>query len=70
MRDFVGRRLRRVGIDDWRPLVTVDPAFVRPADPTELVGDASPARALLGWSPTVGFEDVVGRMVEADLDYS
>jgi GDPmannose 4,6-dehydratase len=41
--------------------------LVRPADPTELAGDASRARKQLGWAPTVGFEELVGRMVEADL---
>jgi GDPmannose 4,6-dehydratase len=41
---------------------------VRPADPTELVGDATLARTALGWSPTVGFDEIVGRMVDADLD--
>ena len=34
---------------------------------TELVGDAGRARRELGWAPTVGFEEIVARMVEADL---
>jgi len=32
-----------------------------------LVGDPSRARDRLGWAPTVGFDEVVGRMVDADL---
>lgn len=67
VRDFVAAAFTRAGISDWEPLVSVDPAFVRPADPTELVGDASLAHATLGWSPTVGFDEIVGRMVDADL---
>ena len=67
VRDFVAAAFRRAGIEDWSGLVTVDPEFVRPADPTDLTGDASRARELLGWSPTVGFEELVGRMVDADL---
>lgn len=67
VREFVAAAFSRCGIDDWEPYVTVDPAFVRPADPTELTGDASLAHAELGWSPTVGFDEIVGRMVEADL---
>ena len=47
-----------------------DPAFVRPADPTELVGDATLARDVLGWAPTVAFEEIVARMVATDLDAS
>ena len=31
-----------------------DPALVRPADPTDLTGDATRARTTLGWAPTVG----------------
>jgi GDPmannose 4,6-dehydratase len=47
--------------------VRVDPAFVRPPEPTLLVGDASHARAVLGWQPEIGFDALVAEMVEADL---
>ena len=42
---------------------------VRAPGPTaaDLTGDASRARAELGWTPTVGFDEIVGRMVDADL---
>jgi GDPmannose 4,6-dehydratase len=65
--DFVAAAFARVGIDDWRGLVTTDPAFVRPVDAVELVGDPGKARRLLGWQPQVGFAELVGRMVDADL---
>ena len=55
------------GITDWEPLVRQDAAFFRPADPTELVGDATRAREELGWAPTVDFAEIVRRMVAADL---
>lgn len=67
VRELVAAAFDAAGIDDWEPLVHQDPAFFRPADPTELVGDASRAREVLGWAPTVGFEEIVRRMVEADL---
>jgi GDPmannose 4,6-dehydratase len=67
VRDFVAAAFARAGISDWEPLVVVDPEFVRPADPTELVGDATLARTALGWSPSVEFDEIVGRMVDADL---
>jgi GDPmannose 4,6-dehydratase len=67
VRDFVAAAFECVGITDWPDLVTVNEAFVRPADPHELLGDASRARALLGWNPTVTFAELVRRMVEADL---
>lgn len=56
-----------VGIADWRPYVVTDPAFVRPVEPGRLVGDASRARELLGWRPTVTFERMIADMVAADL---
>src|SRR5207248_10127639 len=39
----------------------------RPADVDVLLGDASKARAQLGWKPTIAFEDMIREMVEADL---
>ncbi|HXT71673.1 MAG TPA: GDP-mannose 4,6-dehydratase [Vicinamibacterales bacterium] len=56
-----------VGID-WRQHVRSDPSLVRPAEPTPRVGDASRARAELGWAPTVGFVQLIHMMVDADLD--
>jgi GDPmannose 4,6-dehydratase len=66
--EFVAAAFAEAGIEDWQPLVHTDPAFVRPADATDLVGDSSLARAMLGWSPTVRFTEVVARMVAADLE--
>ena len=51
---------------DYRHHVVVDPAQERLPDAVELRGDASKARARLGWQPTVGFRDLVHMMVEAD----
>jgi len=67
VRDFVAAAFRHAGIDDWSGLVRTNAAFERPADPTELTGDSCRARELLGWAPTVDFEGLVGRMVDADL---
>ncbi len=65
--EFVAAAFARVGILDWRPYVIVDPQFFRPIDPGEMVGNASKARRLLGWAPTVTFEEMVGRMVDHDV---
>ena len=67
VRDFVAAAFSRVDIDRWEELVRVDPALLRRADPSLLVGDARKARHRLGWAPTVPFDEVVGRMVDADL---
>jgi GDPmannose 4,6-dehydratase len=56
-----------VGLD-WRAHVREDPALLRPAEVDHLVGDASKARRVLGWTPTVSFPELVEMMVRADLD--
>ncbi len=52
---------------DYEKYVKVDPRFFRPADVDLLVSDPSKAHKVLGWEPTVSFEDLVIMMVEADL---
>lgn len=65
--DFVRAAFARAGIDDWAAHVRTDPAFVRPAEASLQVGDATHAREVLGWQPTKGFTDVVDAMVDHDL---
>ena len=55
-----------VGLN-WRDHVTLDERFVRPAEVDLLIGDCTKARTELGWEPTVGFEQLVRMMVDADL---
>jgi GDPmannose 4,6-dehydratase len=67
VRDFAQLAFEHVGLD-WTKYVRVDPAFMRPAEVENLVGDNSKARAKLGWEPRTGFEDLVRLMVDADLE--
>ncbi|HEX4704494.1 MAG TPA: GDP-mannose 4,6-dehydratase [Pseudonocardiaceae bacterium] len=67
VREFVTAAFEHVGIDDWERFVTQDPRFFRPAEVDVLVGDASRARAELGWKPDVDFEALVAMMVDHDL---
>jgi GDPmannose 4,6-dehydratase len=57
----------RVGLD-WRKFVVLDPALLRPAEVDHLIGDASKAAEVLGWSPSVSFEQLIEMMVDADLE--
>jgi GDPmannose 4,6-dehydratase len=66
VRDFVAEAFAAVDLD-WREHVRIDPALVRPREPTPPVGDPSRARERLGWRPQRSFEDLVGEMVQADL---
>ena len=56
-----------VGLD-WRDYVVVDPKYYRPAEVDLLVSNPSKARRVLGWEPTVNFEQLVKMMVDADLE--
>ena len=64
---FAATALARVGLTDWQHWVTIDPAFVRPVDTSELVGDPTKARTELGWSPATDFTDLVNAMVDHDV---
>ncbi len=65
--EFVEAAMVHAGVTDWESHVETDQAFVRPADAAEQSGDATKARELLGWVPTVSFEELVGRMVDHDV---
>ncbi|HEU5368554.1 MAG TPA: GDP-mannose 4,6-dehydratase [Ktedonobacterales bacterium] len=67
VRDFVSAAFAYVGIDDWEQYVEIDPQLFRPAEVDALVADASKARERLGWQPRASFEQLVGMMVESDL---
>jgi GDPmannose 4,6-dehydratase len=65
VRELVEIAFGHVGLD-WRDHVRVDESLKRgPAELHRLVGDASKARELLGWRPTVSFEELVILLVEA-----
>ena len=66
VREFVGKAFDAVGLP-WRQYVKTDERLYRPTEINELRGDATKARQQLGWSPGLSFEQIVVRMVEADL---
>ncbi|MCL5429081.1 MAG: GDP-mannose 4,6-dehydratase [Chloroflexi bacterium] len=53
---------------DYKDHVVHDKTFDRPAEVDLLISDPSKAHAILGWAPSVNFEELVERMVEADLE--
>ena len=68
LRDFLTAAFSCIGVDDWSGYVVSDSNLRRPAEVIGLVGDASKARTVLGWEPTVPFDEIVARMVQHDLD--
>jgi GDPmannose 4,6-dehydratase len=67
VRELVQIAFAHAGLD-WEKHVRVDPALLRPAEVDHLLGDASKARAQLGWEPRVDFKQLVEMMVDADIE--
>ena len=67
VRDLIEIAFAHVGLD-WQTYVKQDPKFIRPAEVDVLLADPSKAKAKLGWEPQVGFEEMILRMVDADLE--
>jgi GDPmannose 4,6-dehydratase len=83
VREFVERAFKEVGItitwqgagrdekgvdaESGRTLVAIDPRYFRPTEVDLLLGDATKAKEILGWTPKVSFGELVRRMVVADL---
>lgn len=66
VREFCRLAFAVAGLD-YERYVVEDARFMRPAEVDLLIGDASKAKAVLGWAPQTGFEELVRMMVEADL---
>jgi GDPmannose 4,6-dehydratase len=66
VREMCEIAFRRVGLD-YREHVKANPAFNRPAEVDHLRGDATRARTVLGWEPSVDFEALITMMVDADV---
>ncbi len=67
VRELVEAAFGHVGLD-WRAHVVTDPKFMRPAEVDLLLADPSKARQELGWTPKVGFPELIAMMVDADLE--
>jgi GDPmannose 4,6-dehydratase len=85
VRDFVDAAASELGITiNWRGegvnekghdksgrcIVAVDPRYFRPTEVETLLGDASKAKDKLGWTPKIGFKELVAEMVREDLKTS
>jgi GDPmannose 4,6-dehydratase len=84
VRDFINMAFKEAGIElEWKGtgidekatnkangkvVVEIDPKYFRPAEVELLVGDASKAKAKLGWEPKITVEELVKEMVAADTE--
>ncbi|MCA1512722.1 GDP-mannose 4,6-dehydratase [Bradyrhizobium sp. NBAIM01] len=67
--EWRGKGVDEVGVDkaSGKTLVQIDRAYFRPTEVDLLIGDASEARAKLGWVPKTPFSRLVSEMVASDL---
>ncbi|MGY3582839.1 GDP-mannose 4,6-dehydratase [Bradyrhizobium sp. USDA 4341] len=67
--EWRGKGVEEIGVDKatGNTLVQIDPVYFRPTEVDLLIGDASKARAKLGWAPKTPFAQLVKEMVASDL---
>jgi GDPmannose 4,6-dehydratase len=65
-----GKNENEIGKDakSGKTLVKINPKFFRPAEVELLVGDSSKAKAKLGWTPKVKFNELVEIMLKRDIE--
>ena len=68
--EWQGEGTDEIGVDakSGKTLVRIDPRYFRPTEVETLLGDPTKAREKLGWEPTIGFDELVRGMAEADLE--
>lgn len=66
VREFVEAAFAHAGLE-WQKFVQIDERYFRPAEVDHLCGDPSKIRNTLGWEPRVSFSELVGMMVDHDL---
>lgn len=67
VREFLEKAFEAVDLD-WKDHVVIDPKFFRPAEVHQLRGDYSKAKRILGWEPSVCFEELLNMMVLSDMN--
>ncbi|HYF24311.1 MAG TPA: GDP-mannose 4,6-dehydratase [Baekduia sp.] len=68
VRECVEVAFDEAGLGDWEQYVTLDPAFLRPAEVDQLIGSYDKAKRVLGWEPKTTFEELIRLMTRADLE--
>jgi len=65
--DWRGQGVDEIGASNGKDIVKVDPRYFRPTEVETLLGDPSNAKAKLGWTPKISFDELVAEMVREDL---
>ena len=67
LEELVALAFKEVGLD-WQEHVVVDEALLRPADIIKGCGNPAKAEQQLGWRATLGLEEIVREMINAELE--
>lgn len=66
--EFVIAAFEYVGIQDWKKYVLSNSEFIRPTEVKISAGNNTKIAQVTGWKPTVTFHEMVGRMVQSDIE--
>jgi len=66
IRDLCAEVFGHLGLD-YQEYVTIDEKYFRPTELTDLKGDSTKLRKILGWRPEYTFQSMIEEMVEARL---
>lgn len=69
VREFLEIACRVAGLGNYEKYVKHNKKFDRPAEVDLLIGNPEKAKKVLGWKPSVNFEELVTLMVEKDLEF-
>lgn len=67
LEDFLEMAFGYFGLN-WRMYVKIESNFSRPTETSSIYGDASKAKKVLGWEPSVKFDEIVAEMAKAEID--
>jgi GDPmannose 4,6-dehydratase len=67
IREFLDISFNRIGIDNWKKHIKINPQFNRPAEVHKLKGDSTKSKNKLGWEPKTTFNELVNLMVDEDI---
>lgn len=67
VREFLEKSFSLLNLDPYK-YVKIDPNYFRPSEVNYLLGDCSKAKKILGWKPTISFDQLIEMMVKSDLE--
>lgn len=65
--DLLNVAFEYIGIKNWKPFIGQDPKYMRPDDVVTLCGNYGKAKKILGWEPSITFEEMVKEMICNDI---